>query len=919
MSRFFSYYSIINFSIAVMAVFVLTLGVDATWDAYVDYRVVRDMAQANVMSDHLIDVASIEAMERGMTAGALGNISVKSHAVQKSIADLRQKGDENLNKALAVAHDLSAHMPPDSEFAEITREVDREREMLARARILADTCLKGEACNYSAADWLKAMSNFIGVSSRLREAAFLPLDTPGHISQLNLSLKRWSWLASEYAGRERGTLAYYINARLALPNAVLDELKSTRGVVERSIFDIQSVASLKNTDPRIILAVEKMEQSFLVEFNVVRSQVYREAVGGKYSRSGDEWMETATNAINSVLNVANAVSLVTDEFAASSMHNSEMHILRHLGLLCVTLALVILSLTKVRQAANLLFKQKELAEVTLHSIGDAVITTDGASRVEYLNPVAEQITGWKTQEARGLPLSEVCVLIDGLTRMPEENPVERCLREQRVVGLASNVVLISRNGTEIIIEDSAAPIRDRDGNIAGAVMVFYDIAKMHDTQNLLSYHAAHDALTGLVNRREFERRMAELLVRAHNANQQHAFCYIDLDQFKVINDTCGHAVGDKLLRQLTSLLQEKMRDTDTLARLGGDEFGVLLESCPLDHALKIAENLRHVVESFRFSWEGHPFDLGVSIGLVMIDGGSISVEGLMSEADAACYAAKDKGRNRVQIFSPDNLELAKRHGEMQWVSRISHALEENRFILYCQTITPLDSMTGLHYEILLRLKDEEGKLVSPLDFIPAAERYNLMPAMDRWVISNSLALIGKHLREIPNLTGEVFCINLSGASLCEEGLGSFINEQLALHQVSPRSVCFEITETAAVANLDQASVLIMKLKEVGCRFALDDFGSGLSSFRYLKLLPVDYLKIDGEFVKDMVDDPVAYAMVQAINTVGHVMGIETIAEYVENDAILEKLRELGVDFAQGYGIHKPSPFQHCLEQRCREV
>jgi len=916
MPRVFSHCKIINFSIIVLAVFVLALTGEVAWESYDDYRAVRDMGQANAMADYLIDAAGIEAVERGLTASALGSLVPASPVALKTIVGLREKGDASWNRALAVARALAVRATPDSEFDDTIRQAEREHATLIQARARADSCLRGEACDYTATEWLKAMSYFIGVSSRLRESAFLPLDTPRHVAQLNLSLKRWVWLASEHAGRERGMLGYYISARLPVPPAVLDELKANRGVVDRSIFDIQAVAELKSADPRIVHAVKEVEKAFLGRFDAARRQVYQEASSGAYSQSGSQWMATSTEAINSLLAIAGAVSLVADEFAVQAMRDTEAHMLRHAVTLVVTLVLVVWSLTKVRQTANTLFRQKELAEVTLHSIGDAVITTDGAARVEYLNPVAEQLTGWTTQDAHGVPLSKVCVLIDGLTREPEPNPVERCLRECRVVGLASNVVLVGRDGKEYLIEDSAAPIRDREGNIVGAVMVFYDVTQMRHTPHLLSYHATHDALTGLVNRREFERRLADLLVRARNLGQEHAFCYIDLDQFKVINDTCGHAVGDKLLRQLTYLLQEGMRESDTLARLGGDEFGVLLENCPLDRALEIAESLRQVVKDFRFTWEGHPFDLGASIGLVLIDADSVSIEELMSEADAACYAAKEKGRNRVQVFRPGNLELARRHGEMQWVSRISHALEENRFVLYGQAITPLDGKLERHCEILLRLLDEEGKLVPPLDFIPAAERYNLMSAIDRWVISNGLAIIGQHLREHLGQPGEVFCINLSGASLGEENLGHFISEQLALHQVPPHLICFEITETAAVANLDQAAALIKVLKAKGCRFALDDFGSGLSSFRYLKLLPVDYLKIDGAFVKDMVDDPVDYAMVQAINTVGHVMVIKTIAEYVENDAILGKLRELGVDYAQGYGIHKPCPMEQCLAVSC---
>ncbi|HEX5637624.1 MAG TPA: diguanylate cyclase, partial [Gammaproteobacteria bacterium] len=354
--------------------------------------------------------------------------------------------------------------------------------------------------------------------------------------------------------------------------------------------------------------------------------------------------------------------------------DSFIHITQHILLLLVTFALAGWSLTRVRQTAAQLFKQKELAEVTLHSIGDAVVTTDANGMVEYINPVAEELTGWKNENAQGRSITEICVLINGSSGEPEENPIEKCLRDKQVVGLAVNVVLKSRNGEDFVIEDSAAPIRDREGNIVGAVMVFYDVTLNRDGTHLLSYHATHDSLTGLVNRREFERRLLGLHERAKKLDLKHAFCYLDLDQFKIINDTCGHVVGDKLLRQLAYLLQENMRDSDTLARLGGDEFGILLENCPLERAVQIAEKMREVIREFRFTWEGKSYELGVSIGLVQIEKDSVSIHELMREADAACYAAKDKGRNRVQVYRPDNLELAKRHGEMQWVGRINEAL-----------------------------------------------------------------------------------------------------------------------------------------------------------------------------------------------------------------------------------------------------
>jgi diguanylate cyclase (GGDEF)-like protein/PAS domain S-box-containing protein len=558
-----------------------------------------------------------------------------------------------------------------------------------------------------------------------------------------------------------------------------------------------------------------------------------------------------------------------------------------------------------------LFQEKERAEVTLHSIGDGVITTDAASIVEFLNPVAANLTGWTLQEARGRPLTEIMGLIDEKSREPVENPVHKCLRDGTVMALADHAVLVRRDNQELAITVSAAPIRNHSGEPIGAVIVFHDVAQSRKLTQQLSYQASHDALTDLPNRTEFERHLQEALLSAKDSNRQHVLCYLDLDQFKIVNDTCGHVAGDELLRQITGLLRSKVRDTDVLARLGGDEFGILLKYCHPQRAPSVAESFCRVVKDFRFLWGEHSFETGVSVGLVAITEDSQSVSEVLSTADVACYAAKDKGRNQVHMYQPDDMELKQRRGEMQWVSRIRRAIDENRFCLYQQPIVPLNPDSGLemHRELLIRLMDEDGKLVPPMAFIPAAERYNLMPDIDRWVIRHGFQLLGAQCSS----DCEWICaINLSGQSLCDDAFLDFIIRQFELSGVSPDRICFEITETAAVANLVRASNFINVLKQMGCRFALDDFGSGLSSFAYLKNLKVDYLKIDGSFVKDMMNDPIDRSLVEAINEIGHIIGIKTIAEFVENTDILEALRELGVDFAQGYGVAKPAPLEEIL-------
>ena len=553
-----------------------------------------------------------------------------------------------------------------------------------------------------------------------------------------------------------------------------------------------------------------------------------------------------------------------------------------------------------------LYTEKERALVTLQSIGDAVITTDIEGRVEFLNPVAEALTGWSNEEANGQDLTQVFNIISEATRLPLENPVDKALFMNGIVGLANHTVLIRRDLQEVHIEDSAAPIRDRKGRILGVVLVFHDVGEKRKLSNQLSYQATHDALTGLMNRIEFERKLEDLIVTAARQKSEHALLYLDLDQFKVVNDTCGHSAGDELLRQLTAMLQSRMRESDTFARLGGDEFGVLLQNCPLDQAALLANVLLEEISGFHFTWLDKSFAVGASIGLVAITPDSGNLASMLSAADTACYAAKDKGRNRVQVYSPDDLEMAERHGEMHWVARIAKAFEEERFQLYYQPIVSIQSMEHeqQHFEVLLRMHDENQALVPPGAFLPAAERYNMMVEIDRWVVNNVFGWLLAHADR------PVICaVNLSGQSVNDDRFLAFLIDKVKSSGVTPGKLCFEITETAAISNLAKASNFIRTVKSLGCSFSLDDFGSGMSSFSYLKNLPVDYLKIDGSFVRDMVNDPIDCAMVESINHIGHVMGIKTIAEFVENQAILEKLITIGVNFAQGYTIAKPSPLK----------
>lgn len=560
-------------------------------------------------------------------------------------------------------------------------------------------------------------------------------------------------------------------------------------------------------------------------------------------------------------------------------------------------------------------QQKELAQVTLESIGDAVITTDAAALITYLNPVAEKLTGWKLSEARGKAIQRVFRILHESSRLTTANPVERALREGTVVGLANHTVLLSRDGKEYAIEDSAAPIRRRDGEIAGAVMVFHDVSEARQRVHEISWLASHDSLTGLINRNELENSLTQILKTNRPDAYQHALLFVDLDRFKIINDSCGHQAGDELLIQLTKIFCQSVRESDQVARIGGDEFAILMKDCTIDEAQAAAEKMRDAVDGYRFLWEDHAFQVSVSIGVVSIERGSTDVSQLLKAADMACYAAKEGGRNKVHVYTESDELLASRHGEMRWVNRLNNAFIGRHLKLYGQRIVALNpaGQDNDHIEVLVRLEGEDGRIIAPDAFIPAAERHNLMPKLDCYVVEHLFLLLAEHRSAVQTQDATAssalprFAINLSGASLGNEDLLQLIRRKLDSGLIAPDHIGFEITETAAIANLGKAVDFIEALRELGCQFALDDFGSGLSSFAYLKNLPVDFIKIDGHFIRHIASEALDRAMVEAINTVAHQVGMKTIAENVENDAIVEELRQIGVDYVQGHTIHRPCP------------
>jgi diguanylate cyclase (GGDEF)-like protein/PAS domain S-box-containing protein len=545
--------------------------------------------------------------------------------------------------------------------------------------------------------------------------------------------------------------------------------------------------------------------------------------------------------------------------------------------------------------------------LALTSLAEAVITTDTDGKITFMNPTAEALTGSVLSAAAGKPLEEIVSFVDETDRRLLSDPVRQALSSGAAVNLSRRAMLLSRaNGNERSIELTASPIRAGTRELIGAVVLLHDVTELRGIARQMSYQATHDALTGLVNRREFERRLEEAIESGHRGDGQHVLCYLDLDRFKLVNDTSGHLAGDSMLREVAKLLRDAVRDSDTVGRLGGDEFGLLLVGCPLEKARQIADDLCRAVGDYRFVWKDRIFNIGVSVGLVEISRESGVLEELLAAADTACYVAKKQGSGHVAVYSARDEAMARHTGEIQWLQRLQTALKENRFHLYHQVIVPAHGIEGgPAMEVLVRLQDEAGRELLPAEFMRAAERYRLMGLVDRWVVQTTLAALGRGAIPVP--ANRSVAINISGQTLGDGQFLEFVVECLDSTGAQPAQVCFEITESAVVANLDQARRFVGVLHGMGCQFALDDFGSGVGSFSNLKTLPLDYLKIDGSFMRNLARDSVNQAMVTAMIKLARTLNFKVIAEQVEDTAAVDAARRMGVDYLQGYAIGRPLP------------
>lgn len=672
---------------------------------------------------------------------------------------------------------------------------------------------------------------------------------------------------------------------------------------------------------------------YLRDFDIVRQPTEFWLIGDAYLHALQELSEevhasitagTAQPALRQawqqrIDEINEGVTPVATAFSESAGESSR-RIVQLLLMLNLATAAILITLTLVhthrllrqrRRVEQVLHGERESARTTLAAIGDGVVTTDEQGMVNYMNPAAERLLGQPLHQARSRHLAALLRFMGANGDVADAAPLlhsvlqsARCLQDERTRHV------VRPDGSSLPVTLVGTPLH-RQGALSGALFVLHDVTREQQYLEQLTWQATHDALTGLVNRREFERRLAALL--AGPQAPAGSLLYVDLDQFKIINDTCGHPAGDEMLRAVCRLLQGGLREGDTLARLGGDEFGVLLPGCPPEVTLQIAQDMRQGAQDLQVPWGERSLRTGLSIGLVHLDEELNTLQEVLRVADMACYGAKERGRNTVHVYQPADAAMSRSADDMDWMQRLRHALEHDRFSLYAQEIAPLQQASaevpaGLHVELLLRLEDGHGEMISPARFIPAAERLGLMPAIDRWVVDHALAELGCRQRDVAMPPISLCAINLSGTSVGDESLLDYLRAQIAQHGVPPNRLCFEITETAAIARMPNAIRLIRELKQQGCHFSLDDFGSGMSSFTYLRQLPVDYLKIDGALVRDIMDDPANHAMVEMIHHIAHVMGKQTIAEFAETPEIIAALRAMGVDHAQGYAIGRPKPF-----------
>jgi len=864
-----------------------------------------NLRQADDAENALLLAAMLQTSEQILVARLLR--SGELHEKLDQVARLRLRAETAWKGAMGHTGQIRIYDRTPLMLARVLDQATQAHERLRLLRERVDSALMDGKTDVALAQWVDTSREDIHTMDVLRNQIVLINPLPLE-NGLHAVIGEITWKLGEQLGVIDGLISYHLIHDEAIDESSNERIAAALLTMTRTLDLLGELQQGIDAGLPLHAAITTVEGTLGSRFRDTVQRLRAEAVTGRYSITIDEW-----NAL-----ISSSLARLTTFSSTESMREQRrldvdawQYNLALAGFILVTLISGFLAwrgLRQVRRDADTLFLQKELAEITLNSIGDAVLTTDANGRIKYLNPAAERLTGWTDIEARNQPVASVFRTIDSSTDTPA-SPVNHCLAKGEVVSLDGDT-LIQRSGTRITIENSAVPIWSRTGTMTGCVVIFYDTHASRPHQHLLAYHVSRDALTGLLNRREFDRRLGNLLNEARTNGTQHVLAFLDLDQFKVINDTCGHQAGDRLLRQIAYLLQSRIRSGDVLARIGGDEFGILLIGCTLEKGVSLLERLCTMMAGFRFTFEGKAFTIGASIGAVPVTPDSPDSVELLSEADAACYVAKEKGRNRLQVYEPNDLAVFRRRGEMRWLPRINQALDSDGFVLYAQRLQPLQDGLPERLEILVRLQDVGGLPIGPSTFISAAERYGLMPRIDQWVIRTVYARLHDFLRRNPDL---IININLSGTTFGSRSTLDFIEDASISAGIDPRQICFEITETAAIASMDVTIDAMRRIRALGFSFSLDDFGTGLSSFSYLKALPVQQIKIGDSYVRNLLTDPLSHSIVRSVIDIGKVLDINVCAECVEREEIRVALQRMGAGYAQGYAVQRPAPLAEVLQ------
>jgi diguanylate cyclase (GGDEF)-like protein/PAS domain S-box-containing protein len=896
--------NLVNLSVAVAGLILLGFGVVLGQQAWQSHRTINRIQYVNVTIDAIFVATDLQGRERGITAGLIGGRAYDG--VPDELDSLRDQVDAAWRQVLAHISDIDTHLPPDSPVIERSQALHATIEEKQQLRNRVDAHLQGRGDPVSLDEWFELTTEVNSRAANLRLELMLSDTVLAETARLNLLIRENGIRVAEYTGQVRGLLNFHVANSESMPP---DQIEMARWTCQMAAEYFSELVEAAGTVTELSEPIAQLKTHY-AELRDIVDRMLEEAIQGEYHLTEQQWWEITTSQINQVFTLLSVTSELAIAPLREQARRQSLALVFYLVLAMVAMLLASLSLRRVHRNAESVFLQKEMSEKILDSIADAVIAVDANGRIIHLNPIAEDLTGWAFHEAAYRPYIDIFRIYNKL-HTSLNDPIGTCLEQNMSIVLSEGHVLIDRNGHEIPIDDSCAPIRNRHRKIVGAVVVFSSRQQDRQANRILTYHATRDSLTNTFNRREFEHQLHDLRRHARDTGEHHTLVFIDLDHFKVVNDMAGHAAGDQMLRQIAWLTSQCIRDTDTLARLGGDEFGLLLKRCPVDQGRKVAAKIQKAIREYRFPWEGQAFQVGSCFGLVEITPDSPDCNELIREADAACHTAKERGRNHIQVYTSDDMDLALKQGRMRWITRLTEALDEDRFELFGQVIHPLKPDLPIHLEILLRLRERDGTLVSPGAFIPAAERHGIMPDIDQWVVEHACQQMGPLMAKHP---GVIFCINLSATTMLDPDNIDELADIIAEHEIRPECLLFEITETAVVSSLDTTIAIMKRLKKRGIRFALDDFGTGLSSLTSLKTLPIDHVKIDGAFIRNLPDDPVALAMVEAIARIATLLNIGTTAEFVENAITRDQLKTTGIDHAQGFYFGKPQPLRSCLDE-----